>query len=362
MWITQNGRSPIVATTDAELNALVPTLLGTSVAKSIAQTDAERLRAISQMAYDWHAAIGDGAVIAVEDVPVSVGFYFSGGADARRFALAIEFRGDKGTSTIPAPVPGIQAAVSLDEIVRATTKFELPYLFWAEQIRLAVIQGNETARRAVAIATGAARVFAGFVILALLFFALPIPNAHAEAVTLIEKWVLRVPYVLRSTHVQDETPRNGLPKRLRIAAAPEFENDLFTVHWIGPNEAVFTLKHPEEIAAKYRATVPKVHGDHLEWVWSVRIGQAPRIRKSTHNPQLRIVFDRTRTELLHIPIKVGVYPIQVIEMVANYIAGVPQEAQPPPPVIDNTAFDKLDLLVVGDPRTYDNIDMPRQTK
>lgn len=357
MWITHAGVSPQVATTDQEIDELLPYLIGRAGAERLGRSERERQRAISQMAYDWRAVIAEGVTHAAEDADVHVTFYFGGSAGERRFSLAIDLAANGGRLQIAAPISGAQPPISLTEIVRSTTKYTSPYMAWAEQLRVAALQGDSKARAAVMVLKGLAlaaevgakciAIVIGTAILAgLIFFALPIPKAHAGV---IERFF---PFVLKTWPIHDETPDNRLPDRLRLEIAPDWQDERYVVQWISDYEAVFTLREPERIAAEYRAA--HAHPvEHLEWSWRIEIGylSAP-IWKTTHNPQLRVIFDRPFSEVRGTKIGIACLPQHTVESVGYYTPGVPPSQQPRSEPPELGFYDKSDMLVLADPKTH----------
>lgn len=364
-WIVKTGESPIVVATDEEIADLLPLLVGSAHAERFTTTKGRRqpgasiARTLSSLAFDWKAVIGNGATVRVEDSSVDVTFHLSGGSGERQFSLHVAIETAAGTiPLIGRPTEGRKPAISLSQVVHATAVFDQPYMRWAEMIRVAALNGDKVALGAVKLLKGV--VYASKVIGVLLLcialsglvlFLLPAHGLQAEVIDRIQQF-LRT-YVLRN-----ERSDYGLPPRLKMPGAAFFEDAHFAVQSAGGNTIVVTVKDAEGIARHYESmwkpnpNLPPDATGHIEWEWRIRPRHiATPIYKRTENPQLRVVLDRPNAWIEEL----GCQPIRVYHAMSDpiHVPGPGMPPAPPPGPPSRETLDALDLLIIGNPATYD---------
>ena len=124
--------------------------------------------------------------------------------------------------------------------------------------------------------------------------------------------------------------------------------------------AILTLQRPEQIVTRYRPQhVGEMQGEtrpHVEWLWKLKPAyRTSAITKLTENGQLHIIFDRPRVEVEPFEIvcepthrsHVGTNTVRVGADGRVDVLGPPTDAQ------EHELLDKSDVLVLADPRTYD---------
>lgn len=352
MWIAKNGTPVHVVASDAEIIELLPYIVGPAIARRVTGSIADQKRTMSQMAFDWRSVIGQGVTTRVENSEVAVTFYLDGGDGERRFSLAVDIG---STPVIERPVAGTTPPLSLSTIVEETKRSHSPYMQWAELIRAAALNGDRVAQSAVLLINTtrvAGKAFATLIgvlgLIATVFFALPLPEAHAKVIDHVNRWI-------SEWTVTNETPDGRLPERLRLHTPPTFSNEDTDVHFLSDTEAMFTIRKPEEILRRAEKSDPTYVGAHIEWEWQVTVGKRSKICKHTENAQLHMFFDST---MARENVTFSVAPLIVRHSVSGpFTVGVPGPAGPltPPKPGD---FDQGDVLVVADPRTYNTCVVP----
>jgi hypothetical protein len=352
MWMAKSALPVIVAASDEEIITFLPHLIGPAAARFVTGDLAAQKRTISQIIFDWRSVIGVCATQTAEDTNVSTTFYLEGADAERRFSLAVDVG---SVRVVERPIPGTVPPMSLSAIVEETKDFRAPYMEWAELIRVAALNGDPVARRAemlikagVVAGNTIASIVGAAVLVALVFFALPIPEAHAKAIEKVKHWI-------NEWTVTNETPDGRLPECLRLHTPPALSNDNTEVRFLSETEAVLTLRRPEETLRRAEQSDPAFVGAHIEWEWHVTVGTRPPICKHTENAQLHVIFDPS---MVGESVSSTVAPLIVKHSVIGpFTVGVPGPAGPLVPP-EPGYFDQSDILVVADPRTYNTCVRP----
>ena len=357
-WITKTAtRSCVVSVTDRELIELLPLLVGDDRAEQITKLnggqlpEASILRKLTSFAGDWSTVIGSGATTRAENSTANVTFHLAGGSGERRFWFSVSVETAEGlVVVVEEPVQGREPPVSLADIVKETSVF----LEWAEKILAAARLGDKGARAAVALFRGAITGAKGVALAlgvaflgALLFFALPVRDLQAKVIERIQQLLHYV--------ITNETPDSSLPRRLQTNGVVISEDAHLRVQMVGEKTIVITIKDAAALAHAYQvsqhsSSLPPGARDHIEWEWRIRPQHiATTIYKRTENPQLRVVLDRRNAVIAELAVgPMRVYHLETPVHVPG--PGVPPIPNGPPA---RESFDARDLLVIGDPTTYD---------
>jgi hypothetical protein len=107
--------------------------------------------------------------------------------------------------------------------------------------------------------------------------------------------------LIRPIIVQNETSDGSLPERMRVAGGDVTQDATYEQRWTSDRELVITVRDPQGTLRDYASSVDPRFLDnswHREWHWRVQATGLPAVlEKYTEHSQLRIIFDRPRSDV-----------------------------------------------------------------